>query len=170
VRPIKDLFLYILPIYNQAVFDNGQNNQSFNSDIIDLMPRLTNIDLVYFDPFYCDSHADYQSFYHLLETYTEYWRDKTFINGTRRYSPLRYSGFDKKHEIVSSLEKLFALANEIPFWLINYNNRSYPSIDVLKNLLNKHRSVNIETKTYLNGRGGKGSVAGSKEILFICRP
>jgi hypothetical protein len=30
--------------------------------------------------------------------------------------------------------------------------------------------VKIEYKTYQNGRGGKGSVAGSKEILFVCMP
>jgi len=37
-------------------------------------------------------------------------------------------------------------------------------------LLLKYKQVNIETKTYQNGRGGKGSVAGSQEILFICKP
>ena len=30
--------------------------------------------------------------------------------------------------------------------------------------------MKIETKTYQNGRGGKGSVAGSQEILFVCSP
>jgi hypothetical protein len=30
--------------------------------------------------------------------------------------------------------------------------------------------VSIEHKTYRNDRGGKGSVAGSQEVLFVCTP
>ena len=170
IRPIKDIFSEILPKYNNAVFDNGKDNQSFNENIIDLLPQLSNIDLVYFDPPYCDSHADYQGFYHLLETYTEYWENKKFINGIRRYEPQRYSGFDKKSDVIASFEKLFKLSNEIPHWLISYNNRSYPDIHTFEKIISKYRDVKIEHKTYHNGRGGKGSVAGSKEILFVCTP
>lgn len=170
IRPIKDIFEEILPKYNAAIFDNKQNNQSFNNDILELLPTLKNIDLAYFDPPYCDSHADYQGFYHLLETYTEYWRDKDFVNGIKRYEPQRVSGFDKKRDVLSSFEKLFELSEEIPNWLISYNNRSYPGVEEFQKLISKYRDVTIEAKTYHNGRGGKGSVAGSKEILFVCKP
>ncbi len=170
IRPIKDLFLELLPKYNEAIFDNGKNNQSYNENIIDLLPKLQNIDLVYFDPPYCNSHADYQGFYHLLETYTEYWKDKEFVNGIKRYEPQRYSGFDKKSEVITSFEKLFELSNDIPHWLISYNNRSYPDIQTFEQIISKYRDVRIEHKTYQNGRGGKGSVAGSKEVLFVCSP
>jgi adenine-specific DNA methylase len=169
IRSIKDLFLELLPKYNNAVFDNGQDNQSFNENILELLPKLSDIDLVYFDPPYCDSHADYQGFYHLLETYTEYWKEKDFVNSIRRYEPKRYSGFDIKSEVIANLEKLFELSSEIPYWLISYNNRSYPDIQTFEKMLSKYRDVTIEHKTYQNGRGGKGSVAGSKEILFVCK-
>lgn len=72
IRPIKDLFLELVPEYNNAVFDNGRECVSYNENILDLLPNLHNVDLVYFDPPYCDSHADYQGFYHLLETFTNY--------------------------------------------------------------------------------------------------
>ncbi|MDR2117208.1 MAG: DNA adenine methylase [Planctomycetaceae bacterium] len=170
IRPIKDIFEDLLPKYNNAVFDNKRENISFNHNILDILPLLSSIDLVYFDPPYCDSHADYQSFYHLLETYTEYWRNKKFINGTKRYFPLRYSGFDKKRDAIASLKKLFEMSENIPYWLISYNNRSYPCIEEFEQIITKYRNVKIEMKTYRNGRGGKGSVAGSKEILFICSP
>ncbi len=120
IRPIKDIFEEILPKYNNAIFDNAKDNQSFNKNILELLPKVKNIDLAYFDPPYCDSHADYQGFYHLLETYTEYWKDKEFINGIKRYEPQRFSGFDKKKYIVKSFEKLFELSEEIPHWLISY--------------------------------------------------
>ncbi|HJC96974.1 MAG TPA: DNA adenine methylase, partial [Candidatus Phocaeicola gallinarum] len=98
VRPLKDIFEELLPEYNAAVFDNSKDNKSYNKNILDLLPQLTDIDLAYFDPPYCNSHADYQSFYHLLETYVEYWKDKQFVNGIKRYEPKRYSGFDKNSE------------------------------------------------------------------------
>lgn len=170
VRPIKDIYRDILPLYNDAIFDNQKNNKSFNKNILDLLPTLTDVDLVYFDPPYCNSHADYQSFYHLLETYTEYWKDKQFINGTKRYEPKLYSGFDKKNEAIENLKKMFCSAQHIPYWLVSYNDRSYPDIDTMIALISPYRDVKIERKPYYTGRGGKGSVAGSSEILFICNP
>lgn len=169
VRPIKEIFLEILVKYNAAVFDNKRENKSFNQNILTLLPNLKNIDLVYFDPPYCDSHADYQSFYHLLETYVEYWKDKLFINGIKRYEPQKISGFDKKKDVISSFEKLFDHSDDIPHWLISYNDRSYPSVEELTRLISKYREVTVEVKSYSNSRGGKGSVAGSKEILFVCK-
>lgn len=169
-RPIKEIFLELLQEYNDAVFDNSEDCMSYNLDILELLPTLKEVDLVYFDPPYCDSHADYQSFYHLLETYTVYWKDKDFINGTKRYSPKKPSGFDNKREVIRSFQTLFKLSEHIPYWLISYNDRSYPDIDTLIGLISDYRSVRVEYKPYLNSRGGKGSVAGSSEALLICKP
>ena len=87
--------------------------------------RPVKIDFAYYDPPYCNSHSDYQAFYHLLETFVEGWGeiDKKFINRTQRYHPPRHSGFDKAAEIKDSFRKLFALSDEIPHWLISYNDR-----------------------------------------------
>lgn len=169
IRPIKEIFTELYPLYNAAVFDNKKDNISYNENILELLPKLSNIDLVYFDPPYCNSHADYQSFYHLLETFVEYWKDKQFVNGTKRYEPKRYSGFDKNSEAISNLELMFKRAEHIPIWLVSYNDRSYPDIDTMVNMISPYRDVKIERKTYKSGRGGKGSVAGSSEILLVCK-
>ena len=168
VRPLKDIFKELLSEYIAAVFDNGKDNKSYNENILELLPQLTDIDLVYFDPPYCNSHADYQSFYHLLETYVEYWKDKRFVNGIKRYEPKRYSGFDRASEAISSLRLMFERAGHIPTWLLSYNDRSYPDINTMVEMIEPYRNVKIETKTYKAGRGGKGSVAGSSEILLVC--
>ncbi|MBR5069151.1 MAG: DNA adenine methylase [Bacteroidales bacterium] len=168
VRPLRELFLELLPQYNAAVFDNLEDNVSYNVNILDLLPRLDGVDLVYFDPPYCNSHADYQSFYHLLETFVEYWKDKQFVNGTKRYEPKRYCGFDKNSEAIDNLRLMFELSVKIPIWLVSYNDRSYPDIDTMYSLIEPFRNVKIERKTYQAGRGGKGSVAGSSEVLLIC--
>lgn len=170
VTSLKTIFSGLVSEYNNAVFDNGESCISCNEDIMELLPTLSGIDLAYFDPPYCDSHADYQGFYHLLETFTIYWKDKDFINGTKRYSPKRYSGFDTKKDILNSFNKLFCISEDIPYWLISYNDRSYPSIESLVEMISPRRDVTVERKRYHSGRGGKGSVAGSSEILIICRP
>jgi len=170
VRPLKDLFLDLLKEYNAAVFDNGKENKSYNENILDLLPRVKGVDMAYFDPPYCNSHADYQSFYHLLETYVEYWKDKQFVNGVKRYEPKRYSGFDKNSEAVSNLNLLFERSQQIPLWLVSYNDRSYPDIDTMVAMIEPYRKVHVERKIYGAGRGGKGSVAGSSEILLVCTP
>jgi adenine-specific DNA-methyltransferase len=170
VRPIKEIFKELIERYNTAIFDNKQENVSYNQNILDLLPNLEKVDLAYFDPPYCDSHADYQSFYHLLETFTEYWGDKSFINGIKRYEPKKFSGFDKKKDVINSFEKVFEYATNIPYWLLSYNDRSYPTIEILEKIISKYRDVKIETNIYNSSRGGKGSVVGSKEILFVCQP
>lgn len=170
VRPIKELFMELLPQYNDAIFDNTKDNQSYNQNILELLPNTKGVDLAYFDPPYCNSHADYQSFYHLLETFVEYWKDKEFVNGTKRYEPKRWSGFDKNNEAVGNLRQMFASAQHIPIWLVSYNDRSYPDIDTMVAMIEPYRKVHVERKTYSVGRGGKGSVAGSSEILLICNP
>lgn len=168
IRPLKEIFMELLPKYNAAVFNNKEENKSYNENVLDLLPKLGGVDLVYFDPPYCNSHADYQSFYHLLETFVVYWKDKQFVNRIRRYEPKRYSGFDKNSEAIANLSLLFERARHIPTWLVSYNDRSFPDIDTMVRLIEPYRNVNVERKTYANGRGGKGSVAGSNEILIVC--
>ena len=170
IRPLKDIFLELLPEYNAAVFDNNKENKSFNENILDLLPNLKGVDVVYFDPPYCNSHADYQSFYHLLETFVEYWKDKQFVNGIKRYEPKRYSGFDKNSEAISNLKLMFNLSQDIPYWLVSYNDRSFPDIDTMVSIIKPYRKVNVERKKYIAGRGGKGSVAGCSEVLLVCTP
>ena len=168
IRPLKEIFIELLSEYNAAVFDNFQKNVSYNKNILDLLPQLTDVDLVYFDPPYCNSHADYQSFYHLLETFVEYWKNKEFVNGTKRYAPKKYSGFDKNSEALGNLQLMFERAAHIPIWIVSYNDRSFPDIDTMIKMIEPYRHVKVERKLYNAGRGGKGSVAGSHEILFVC--
>jgi len=167
-KPIKELFLQLLPSFNEAVFDNKKNNKFYCEDAIKLTKRLKKVDLVYFDPPYCGSHPDYQAFYHFLETFVEYWEDKEFINGTKQYFPKKESGFVQKKDVIGSFEKLFSSSEHIPYWLISYNSKSYPDKETMIRLIEKHREVKVYEYEYQNHRGGKGSRKGTKEYLFYC--
>lgn len=172
--PVKDIFKSLVPSYNQAVFDNGKCNESLCMNALDVVTFLKDsdkkVDLVYLDPPYCGSHADYQGFYHLLETFTEYWRDKTFVNSVKRYEPQRFSGFDTKKNVKESFHSLFRSIADIPYWILSYNDRSYPDTDTFVSWIKEYKDVRMEKLPYLNSNGGKGSVRGSSEILFVCTP
>src|SRR3990170_6049351 len=167
-RPLKDLFLELVPEYNNAVFDNEKDNEVYCEDTIQLIPKLKNIDLVYFDPPYYGCHPDYQAFYHFLETFVEYWKDKEFINGTKQYFPKKESGFVRKEETIDSFKKLFFASEYIPYWLISYNSESYPEKETMVDLIGQHKKVKVFEHEYQNHYGGKGSKKGTKEYLFYC--
>jgi adenine-specific DNA methylase len=167
-RPLRDLFLELLPEYNNAVFDNGKDNEVYCEDTIELVKKIENVDLVYFDPPYYGCHPDYQSFYHFLETYVEYWKDKEFINGTKQYSPKKESGFVRKEETIDSFNKLFSASAHIPHWLMSYNSESFPEKAQMIEMINRYRKVKIFEHEYQNHYGGKGSQKGTKEYLFYC--
>ena len=169
-KPIRQLFLDLLPDFNHAVFSNNIAHRSFNTNILSLLRDDAKYDVAYFDPPYCMSHSDYQAFYHLLETFSRYWADKEFVGGTNRYSPLLDSSFDKKATATQAFNELFDLAQDIPLWLISYNDRSYPNADDFETLLRATgRNVSIYRYRYANSRGGKGSVKGSHEVLFVAK-
>ena len=168
MRPIEDLFLELVNEYNDAIFDNGKDNQVYCEDTINLVGKLEEVDLVYFDPPYCGRHPDYQAFYHLLETYVEYWEDKKFINGTKQYYPKKESGFVQKKDIINSFRKLFINSQHIPYWLISYNDKSYPDKATIEDLIKQHRKVEVFEYEYQNHYGGKGSRKGTREYLFFC--
>jgi len=167
-RPLQDLFLELVNQYNNAVFDNEKENKVYCDDTISLIKEIENVDLAYFDPPYCGCHPDYQAFYHFLETFVEYWEGKKFINSTRQYYPKKESGFVQKGEIVDSFKRLFENSRPIPYWLISYNNKSYPDKETLESLIKQHRKVESFEYEYQNHYGGKGSRKGTREYLFLC--
>lgn len=167
-KHLKDIFQSIVHSYNHAIFDNKKKNNVFCENTISLLPKLKDVDLVYFDPPYVGCHPDYQAFYHFLETYVQYWKDKEFVNGTKSYFPKKESGFVQKTEIEKSFEKLFENSKHIPYWLISYNSKSYPEKEKMVELIKKHKKVKVYENEYSNHYGGKGSRKGTVEYLFYC--
>jgi adenine-specific DNA methylase len=167
-RSLKTLFLELIDDYNNATFDNGKKNKFYCEDTIEIVKKLKDVDLVYFDPPYCGLHPDYQAFYHFLETFVEYWKDKEFINGTKQYFPKKESGFVQKKEVLGSFDKLFNNSKHIPYWLISYNSKSYPSKEEMLKLIEKYKKVKVFEYEYSNCYGGKGSKKGTREYLFYC--
>ena len=167
-QDIKELFSFFIRNYNTAVFNNNKDNQTFNENILDLIPKV-NVDLAYFDPPYVNIHPDYQGFYHFLETYVNYWKNKKLINKTKMTEKIP-SGFVKSREIITSFKELFKRSEHIPYWLISYNSRAYPDAETMINLIEKFKDVTLERYEYSENVGGMGGRKGSEEYLFVCKP
>ena len=80
------------------------------------------------------------------------------------------SAFDKKSTIKESFKTMFSLSKDIPYWLVSYNDASYPTEDDMIEMIEQYKKVTVEKFEYQNSRGGKGSIKGRKELLFICSP
>ena len=110
-RDIKEMFLEYVKNYNNCIFDNKKDNKAYNMDIFDFLNHIKSnnikIDLIYFDPPYGGTHCDYNSYYHFLETYINYWDDTTLYNRTKQpKDKLKKSDFTKKNWMMYSLNYL----------------------------------------------------------------
>lgn len=167
-QDIKELFLLLLAEYNEAVFSNNKTNVAHNKDILEVIKDVK-VDLAYFDPPYVGVHPNYHGYYHFLETFVDYKKDSPLKNGTKM-SPRKHSGFTKRSEITKNLENLFENSKHIPYWLISYNSRAFPSAEIMIGLIKKHKNVRLEQYKYEQNFGGMGGRKGSKEYLFACEP
>ena len=105
-KHIKEIFKELMPIYNQAIFDNGQDNISYNENIVDLLPKFDKVDLAYFDPPYCDSHADYQALVSELFKLRYFDWGGDYKNALDKYLVDKYvETYNKYDALVSKFDK-----------------------------------------------------------------
>ena len=166
-RRIQDTFLDFLNQYNKAIFNNGKKNQSHNKDILELLDTSKNIDLVYFDPPYGGSGFNYQKDYFFSEYFVKDYGKINKFNGATKSYPVALENRFGSSKIQQSLKSIFELSNNIPTWVISYNNRSTPKFDDLKQTIEEFRRIDsIHTCDY---RYKTGNNKGLEEILFICK-
>ena len=142
--------------YNNSIFSNGRKNKSFNLDVFTAIKKIK-ADLIYLDPPYCGTMNDYYGFYNLLDEYIVSYKLKDFKNS-----------FKKKEKILEDFKKLFSNLKNFKYWVISYNNRSYPSKDQMHDLLKSFSSkVSILEKDHNYQITGKLEKKMNKELLFI---
>lgn len=165
-RNIQDIYCSFLKAYNEAVFDNGQQNVALNADILDVIANIQ-VDVAYFDPPYGGSSYDYVRDYFFVELYTRYYGQiHEFSGEVRRYKEMRQSHFRSTGEIGSSLRTLFEQASHIPCWVISYNNRSKPHKAELLAMLCQYKShIEVISRKYAYKSGNNEQLM---EYLFVC--
>lgn len=149
-------FLQNLQEYNQSIFDNKKKNVSYNDDVFNLLKTVKS-DIIYLDPPYTGTMNNYFGFYGLIDSYINSSISIPFGNN-----------FMNKNDSLELFEELFSNLGNFKYWILSYNNSSYPSKKELTDLLKKYsNNVKVIEKKHNYQITGKGKKEVNKEILFV---
>ena len=144
--------------YNEAVFNNCQNNRAFNLDVFEALKSIQ-ADVVYLDPPYAGTLNDYYGFYGLLDSYIESKLTLPFENN-----------FIDTSQIIDMFDKLFQSLSHYKYWMLSYNSRSKPNKEELLSLLSKYASdISVLEMPYAYRVTGKEKKQSDIEYLFIAK-
>jgi len=165
-------FLESVAMFNEAVFDNGRDNQSLNVPAEDLSETA---DLVYLDPPYYSpkSDNDYVRRYHFVEGLVRDWEDVEMQHHTavKKFKSFP-SPFSKKETVYPAFDHLFERFRD-SILVVSYSSNSIPSKDELFEMLRKYKKNVVcheidLTYSFGNQRHKAGNINNRvKEYLFI---
>lgn len=166
-KPFEEHFIKYAKEANEAVFDNGKKNRSFNEEAFALDVRA---DLTYIDTPYISNKGtgvDYLDFYHFLEGLSDYsiWHKYIDYSSKHRKYLNSKSIWSDKDRITDAFDHLFKkYKNSI--LVVSYRSDGIPSPEQLQILMKKYKTsvreaLRHEYKYVLSKNGD------SKEILLI---
>ncbi len=155
-QSFKHHFLHELNSYNNAVFDNKEECQAYNKDIFNLIEEI-DADLIYLDPPYTGTMNNYFGFYGAVDEMLQGKKLSAFNNN-----------FVDKKTVISLFDKLFSKLKKYKYWMLSYNNTSYPTKEQLIKLLSKYsdniRVIEHEHTYKITGKENKNK---NIEYLFM---
>ena len=146
--------------YNNAVFDNGQENKVFQMDCLELLKYLVKnnekIDLIYMDPPYPSTMNNYQGFYGGF--------DKMLNKQC-----VKFLDFTFKDKFLSNLKSLILESQKITQYVaISLNNACKPNVnDIEKTLYGLYKNVRIFETNHTYKVTGKKNKNIHSELLMI---
>ena len=165
-KPFDEHFKKFISEINQAIFDNGKENISLSKDVLELDNKQ--FDLVYIDPPYIPqkgSLTSYMNFYHFLEGLVKYYEWESLIDRKTINNSLLHkkTAWEDKKEIKDGLFKVIEHFSNSKI-AISYRSDGIPSIDEIKNYLNKKNKV---VSVYEQDHKYALAKSKSKEVLII---
>jgi adenine-specific DNA-methyltransferase len=164
--PFESHFVKFAKEANDAVFDNGETNRAFNSDISDLdVPKP---DLVYIDTPYISAKGvgvNYFDFYHFLEGIVSYDQWPNLIDYDSKHRKIKNGKNEwcNKGEIHRAFRKLFNKFKD-SILVVSYRDNGTPTISELANMLAEiKQSVDVKKLDYKYVLSNENS----KEVLII---
>lgn len=169
---LKQHFIENIEIYNNAVFDNGEDNIAINRDVFDLEGSA---DLVYLDPPYYTprSDNDYTRRYHFIEGLVRQWKDLEIQENTLTKKFARYqTPFLKKD---AAKDAILRLINKYKSSIIvvSYSSNSMPEKTEIFYMLKQYKKkVRVHQKKYTYSFGThahkKGNLVNrAEEYVFV---
>lgn len=155
---IKSHFIKNLKDYNDAIFDNNQNNKVYNDDIFNLLNKVK-ADIIYLDPPYTGTMNNYFGFYGLIDEYIH----------SKKLKPFENNFIDKKSSL-ELFDKLFSNLGNFKYWFLSYNNNSYPSKNELIQIISQYSDdIQVIEKPHDYKVTGKEKKTKNTEYLFIIK-
>ena len=168
-----ELYKSNLTRISDLVFDNGQENKSYNGEILDIAPQVK-ADLAYFDPPYAThfSTTNYETAYHFVEGLMTMWKGKEIKEDSKTKSYQVSSKTVTEKTANTFFGSFLNASKHIKYWIISYRDQAYPSERKIKTIiddLNKDSRMKSRDHHYsLSSAHGENSDA--KERIFICGP
>lgn len=166
-------FIDAVNMINNAVFDNGKNNEARNSDAMKLKPLKNS--LVYIDPPYFTpkSDAEYVRRYHFVEGLARGWEGVEIQEHTLTKKFKGYpTPFSTQIGASNAFNLLFKRFSE-NILLVSYSSNSLPSLDEMVSLMSKYKEhVEVIPVNYKYSFGNQNNKVGDnrntvQEYLFL---
>ena len=139
---ISDHFIEQIEVYNQIVFDNGQNNRALHSDIFNLDVESIKPDLVYMDPPYVPMADDncYIKRYHFLEGLSKYWLDEKIMEDSKvRKIAKKFTPFSYRSEALTAFDSMFRKFSS-SILVLSYSSNGFPDLDTLVGTMGRYKN------------------------------
>ena len=142
--------------YNNAVFDNGLENYSYNLDCLKMIDKIDKVDLIYIDPPYPSTMNNYFNFYGSY--------DKIFKKEAKHYTD-----FTNKNTFLQNLRIIFEKSiGKADYIVISLNNKSKPNYnEIVDSISDLTRNFSFYQKSHAYKVTGKENKKQTDEIMLI---
>jgi len=155
-KSIKKHILDNLHEYNSSIFDNKRKNKALNANIFNAVKKVK-ADVIYLDPPYNGTMNNYFSFYGPLDELID----------SKKHKPFKDNFIDRKKSLYL-FNKLFSSLSNYKYWMLSYNNSSYPTREDLINLLREYsKSIKLIEVNHVYKLTGKENKQNNREFLLI---
>ncbi|MFL2660104.1 MAG: DNA adenine methylase [Alphaproteobacteria bacterium] len=143
---------------------NEKNNLSYNEDSLNLLDKISDIDILYLDPPY--NSRQYAPNYHILETISRYDNpDIKGVTGLRDYKNQK-SKFCNKKTAYCELENILKKA-KAKYIVLSYNNEGIMNDETIKKIFMKYGELIFENFSYKRFNSNQKGNQFVKEQLYI---
>jgi len=117
---------FLINRQGRLIHDNGQKNEAFQMDAIDLIGQV-DADVMYFDPPYTTRCGSYEGMMVIYDDWSRYLMGQghLVINSYDEVADLPpYTRFDIRSQAIDGFCKVFSVATHIPTVIVSYNTTS----------------------------------------------
>jgi len=167
---LQEHFLEQVAVYNEAVFDNGCQNEARHGDVFEWDGEPA--DLVYMDPPYVPRADDncYMKRYHFLEGLSCYWEGKEIMEETRvKKINKPFTPFSYRRTAIEAFDQLFRQFADSTL-VLSYSSNGYPDLAELRQLMRRYKgSVDVFERAHRYHFGTHNAVkrAQVQEYLIV---